>query len=163
MATRLRFYQSLLRDPNLDDIEEWPDHHIRWLVEAFWMMVEGRVDYTKAVRKLMLRNKDALINIAEQRYYDKARRVLTRDAPALLSMVLPQVIIHIRAKKCKTQREYNDLLKEYDQSDAESDDEEEMDTVDDAEGGSNAENDDDEEINDEDEEEEEEEPLATYA
>ena len=127
VATRLAFYQSLLDDPYLEDIDEWPDNHVRWLLEAFYSLSMGRIKLTKTTHKRLVKHKNVLFQITEQRNYDKARRVLKQHAQPLLSMILPQVIIHIRAKKCKNDREYNNLLKEYDQSDAESDDQDEED------------------------------------
>ena len=127
VATRLAFYQALLDDPYLEDIDEWPDNHVRWLLEAFYSLSMGRIKLTKTTHKRLLKHKNVLLKITEQRNYDKARRVLKQYAQPLLSTFLPQVIIHIRAKKCKNDREYNNLLKEYDQSDAESDDQDEED------------------------------------
>jgi len=147
VATRLAFYQALLDDPYLEDIDEWPDNHVRWLLEAFYSLSMGRIKLTKTTHKRLLEHKNVLLKITEQRNYDKARRVLKQYAQPLLSAILPQVIIHIRAKKCKNDREYNNLLKEYDQSDAESDDQDEEDE----EG-----EEDEEDEEDEDEEEEQE-------
>jgi len=138
MATRLCFFQQLLDDLYLEDIHDWPDKHVHWLLEAFYTISKGRIKLTDSTYKRLLKHKDALLKIADQRDYDKARRVLRRYAPSLLPIVLTQVIIHLRAKKCKNALEYKNLLKEYDQSDVESDEdddeeEEEMDEDEDEE------------------------------
>jgi len=97
-----------------------------------------------------------LLKITEQRNYDKARRVLKQYAQPLLSTILPQAIIHIRAKKCKNNREYKNLLKEYDQSDAESDDQDEEDEEDEEDEDEEEEQESDEEVQEEAEEDDDE-------
>ena len=124
MATRLTFYEALHNDPYLEDIEEWPNNHVRWLVEAFWMVSSKRIFITKRIQRFFSKSKNVFLKIAALRQYNKARRVLKQYAQPFLPMLLPRVIIYIRAKKCKTTREYNDLLDEYDQSDTQSNDEE---------------------------------------
>jgi len=119
MSTRVRFYESLLEDPFLDGIDDWPDNHVCWLVEAFWNLVKGRINCSKTAKKFLTKNADAMLKIADQRDYDKARNVLRRYAPPLIPVALTQVIIHIRGKKMND-REYNALLRQYSESDGES-------------------------------------------
>jgi len=112
MATRISFYEKLLDDPSLDDIDDWPSNYVCWLSEAFWNISKGRIPIYKSAQNFVEKHFDRIMKIASERDCDRARRVLKRYAPSMIPMALTQVIIHLQSKKCND-KEFNALLREY--------------------------------------------------
>ena len=99
MATRLRSFLDLLDAPYLEDIEDWPDNHVCWLVEAFFNISKGRIPMSSDAAKYLDKHMLDLLAISRQRNYDKARRVLKRYAGPLIFVAIPPIIEHLRSKR----------------------------------------------------------------